>query len=483
VGILMTNRLEWVASLFGVGLAGGVAVVLSTFSTQPELEYLLQVSSVSVLLFEPVVLKKDFGAMLLSLEPELGRAEPGRLASIKFPFLRWLAALDEDGASGATEAWSEFLARGQATSPALVEARAATVKPADPAALFFSSGSTGKPKGILNAHRGVTVQCWRWARMFELGDDVRALTANGLFWSGNFVMALGGTLSSGGALILQSTFNPVEALRLMEAERVTLPVAWAHQWAQLETAPNWATTDLSSLHYIDANTALARHPSVKSQWFEPRWAYGNTETFTIITAFVHGTPEEVAGDTHGEPLPGATVKVVDPMTGAIQPRNQAGEIAVKGPTLMLGYIGVPIDETLDAEGFFATGDGGYIDDKGRLVWQGRLSDIIKTGGANVSPVEVDAELATYPGVKRSLTVGVPHETLGELVVACVVPEEGRRLTEAGVRDFLKERLASYKVPRRVLFLSESDLSETGSAKVKTGALRVLAAKLLAPQPA
>ena len=131
------------------------------------------------------------------------------------------------------------------------------------------------------------------------------------------------------------------------------------------------------------------------------------------------------------------------------------------------------------QGFFATGDGGYIDEKGRLVWQGRLSDIIKTGGANVSPVEVDVELAAYPGVKRSLTVGVPHETLGELVVACVVPDEGQVLTEAGVREFLKERLASYKVPRRVLFLEESDLSETGSAKVKTSALRELVAKRLA----
>jgi fatty-acyl-CoA synthase len=479
VGVLMTNRPEWVASMFGVGLAGGVAVVLSTFSTQPELEYLLQVSGVSTLLFERTVLKKDFGAMLQSLEPEIGQAEPGQLVSNKFPFLRWLAAVGAAGVSGAVEAWPQFLSRAEATSSALVDARAATVKPADAAALFFSSGSTGKPKGILSSHRGVTIQCWRWARMFGLGDDVRTLTANGFFWSGNFCMALGGTLSSGGALILQSTFDPEQALQLMEAEHVTLPVAWPHQWAQLESAPNWATVDLSSVRYIDPSTALGRHPTVKTTWTEPRWAYGNTETFTIVTAFVHGTPLEVAGETHGEPLPGNTVKVVDPLTGVIQPRNQPGEIAVKGPTLMMGYVGIPVNETLDATGFLATGDGGYIDERGRLVWQGRLSDIIKTGGANVSPVEVDMELRTLQGVKRSLTIGVPHETLGELVVACIVPEEGASLTEAGVRELLKERLASYKVPRRVLFLSEADLSETGSAKVKTGALRELAAKRLA----
>jgi acyl-CoA synthetase (AMP-forming)/AMP-acid ligase II len=104
--------------------------------------------------------------------------------------------------------------------------------------------------------------------------------------------------------------------------------------------------------------ALCRHSTVKSTWIEPRWAYGNTETITITTAFAHGTPPEVTGDTHGKPLPGNTVKIVDPLTGAIQPRGQPGEIAVKGPTLMLGYVGVPIDDTLDATGFFATGDGG-----------------------------------------------------------------------------------------------------------------------------
>src|SRR5205823_2338021 len=155
-----------------------------------------------------------------------------------------------------------------------------------------------------------------------------------------------------------------------------------------------------------------------------------------------------------------------------------GEIAVKGPTLMLGYIGAPLDETLDAEGFFRTGDGGFIDARDRLVWEGRLNDIIKTGGANVSPLEVDEVLAAYPGVKVARTVGVPHDSLGEMVVACVVPREGVELDEAAVRDFLKEKLASYKAPRRVLFVRDEDLTLTGSAKVKLGDLRALALKRL-----
>jgi acyl-CoA synthetase (AMP-forming)/AMP-acid ligase II len=139
-------------------------------------------------------------------------------------------------------------------------------------------------------------------------------------------------------------------------------------------------------------------------------------------------------------------------------------------------------ETLDAEGFFHTGDGGYLDESGWLYWEGRLSDVIKTSGANVSPREVDAVLCSYPGIKVAQTVGVPHETLGELVVACAVPHDGVALDEAAIRRFLRERLASYKVPRRVLLFRDEELSLTGSVKVKSGALRDLAAARLREVP-
>jgi fatty-acyl-CoA synthase len=475
VGVMMTNRPECIAGLFGVWLAGGVAVALSTFSTLPEIEYLLRASGVSLLLFERSVAKKDLAEILCELEPKIRTAKPGQLASTKFPFLRRLAVVGDASADGAIESWTTWLAHGQAIPSALVEATAASVKPSDTAALFFSSGSTDKPKGILNAHRAMAIQCWRSCRQFALGDDVRCWTPNGFVWSGNFVMALGGTLAAGGALVLQRVFDPVEALELMEVERVTLPIAWPHQWAQLEAAANLSTVDLSSLRYVDASRPAARHPTVSVRWVEPRWAYGSTETFTVSVGFPSGTPVEIAQESHGIPLPGNTLKIVDPESGVLLPHGQRGEIAIKGPTLMLGYIGVPIDETLDPEGFFHSGDGGYVDDKGRLFWEGRLTEVIKTGGANVSPLEVDGVLVTYPGVKMVKTVGVPHETLGEMVVSCVVPNEQDSLEENAIRTFLKNSLASYKVPRRILFLTEEEFSLTGSAKIKSAALRGLIA--------
>jgi fatty-acyl-CoA synthase len=470
VGVLMTNRPEWISAVFGISMAGGVAVTLSTFSTAAELDYLLRASCVSVLLFERSVLKKDFAAMVSEL-----------LQSATYPFLRRLAMIGESVPG--IECWDDFLSSGRDEPRELVAATAAAVQPSDAAVLFFSSGSTSRPKGILSAHRGVCIQMWRFRRMYGFGpeDHVRCWSANGFFWSGNFGMSLGATLAAGGSLVLQPTFAAAEALELMATERVNFPFAWPHQWAQLAAASNWNQVDLSSMRFVDFKTPMAHHPTVSTKWFEPGHAYGNTETFTITTCFPANTPDDVIGGSMGEALPGVTLKIVDTLTGDIVPRGERGEICVKGPTLMLGYIGTPLDETLDAEGFFRTGDGGYLDDVGRLFWEGRLTDIIKTGGANVSPREVDAALVKYSGVKVAQTVGIPHETLGEVVVACVVAHDGATLDAEEIRAFLAESLASYKVPRHVLFFRDDEIALTGNAKIKSADLREAAAERLTEQ--
>jgi fatty-acyl-CoA synthase len=483
VGFIISNRLEFLSNLFGAALVGAIACPISTFYTAPEMEEVLKIASVSVLILERKVLKKDFAELLIGLEPQIGSAAPGEIASLKFPFLRHVAMIDSEETLGAIEGWSAFLSRGADVPVALVEAAAASSKPADPGILLFSSGSTGKAKGILSAHRGPCLQFWRWPRWYNFAPDAppRTWGANGFFWSGNLSQQVGGTLSAGGTLLLQRWFDPEEALEIMAAEKATMPIAWPHQWPQLEAAPNYLSVDLSSLRYADAMMPIARHPSVNSTWRENGKAYGNTETFTLISVFASGTPADVTGDSHGIPTAGSTLKVVDPLTGRTMPLGERGEIAVKGPTLMLGYIGIPLDETLDDEGFLRTADGGFIDELGRLHWEGRLNDIIKTGGANVSPLEIDAVIRDMPGVKVSQTVGVPDDLLGEVVVGCIVSKPGADLSEAAIRAYAKEKLASYKVPRRVLFFEEDELETTGSSKIKTADLRKLAAQRLAAE--
>jgi fatty-acyl-CoA synthase len=282
--------------------------------------------------------------------------------------------VDCEDTLGVIEGWRRFLHHGTRIWPEQVDEVAASVLPADPGLLYFSAGSTGAPKGILSAHRGVCLQLWRWRKSFAFDEGVRSWSANGFFWPGNFAIVLGGTLSAGGSLILQRTFQAEEALKLMEAEAVSYLFALPHQWSQLTEAKNWLDVDLSSLRYIDVNSPIARHPSVKTRYLEPSHTYGTTETFTLSTAFPANTPKEISDNSHGQPLAGNSVKIVNPLTGKTTPLGESGEIAVKGPTLMLGYLGVPLDESLDSEGFFHTGDGGFIDKKGRLHWTGRLAE-------------------------------------------------------------------------------------------------------------
>jgi fatty-acyl-CoA synthase len=481
VGVICSNRPEYLSSVFGAALAGAVPTPISTFFTPTELDEVLRISGVSVLLLERRLLKKDYAEMLAELEPQFAERPAGAVASERYPYLAHAAVVDLDEGLGAIEGWSAFAARGEGVSEAQVLARADQVTPADPGILLFSSGSTGKVKGIVSANRAACLQLWRWPNWYNLNEPPRVWGANGFFWSGNFGQCIGGALSRGGALILQRTFDAEEALKLMELEKATMPIAWPHQWAQLEAAPNYASADLSSLKYVDKLTPLAQHPTVHSTWRQPDAAYGNTETFTLISVFPSGTPEEVQLKSHGVPTAGSIIKIVDPLSGATMPIGERGEIAVKGPTLMLGYLGIPLDQSLDEDGFLRTSDGGFIDAEGRLWWEGRLNDIIKTGGANVSPIEIDEVIRTAPGVKVSQTVGVPDDLLGELVVACIVPHEGAVLAEEEIKAYAKQKLASYKVPRRVIFVAEDELKTTGSAKIKTADLRKLASERLAAE--
>ena len=459
VGILMSNRPEFLAALFGTALLGAVPVALSTFSTPPELDHQLKASGVSLVVYERNVAGKDFGAML-GVAPVADR----------WPDLREAIALGPD--------WQAFIARGAAISEAQVIARADAVLPEDTGGIFFSSGTTSLPKGIVHSQRAFAIQWWRWPRVFAMREPVRSWTGNGFFWSGNVSMIVGTALSSGGAVVLQRWFDEAEVLDLIGTERISFLAGRPHQWARLEAAAHWATADLSSLRYVTRGEILKRHPSARFDWEEPM-SFGTTETMTICTSFGRDVSAEHYQGSCGPPLPGNTLKIVDPLTGAPVPVGARGEMCIAGPTLMAGYLGKSAAECFDAEGYYCTGDGGYVDELGRFFWEGRLTDMIKTGGANVSPEEVDAVIARYPGVKRTQTVGVPDDLLGEMVVSCLVPVDGVSIDQAELMAFLKTQLASFKLPRRVLLFCDADFALTGNEKIKSSAIRDLAVARIA----
>jgi acyl-CoA synthetase (AMP-forming)/AMP-acid ligase II len=463
VALLMGNRPEWIFSVFGVALAGGVLVPVNTLFEPPEIAHVLAHSDSALLIHQQRLARHDYDQQIRLIESDL-------------PYLRRRVGL-------ATPSYDKFLAAGDDVSDAVLDARAGAVSPFDDALVIYTSGSTGVPKGVLHAHRAAALQSWRFAQQLCLDPSVRVWSAFPFFWTAGFCMIMGATLAAGGCLVLEELFEPGEALAIMETERVTSPHAWPHQLAALEEHPDWPRRDLSSLRHVISFTSLGRHPTVKvDDVWSPRAAYGLTETFTIVSSLPADTPPAQRDGHEGAILPGNAVRIVDRATGELQPRGMPGEITVKGPTLMKGYLKVAPEDVFDVDGFFPTGDAGFVDDDDMLHWAGRTNDLIKTGGANVSPVEIETELLRHPGLKTALAVGVAHDTLGEVVVVCAVAHPGRGVDEDDVRAFLRGRLASYKIPRHVLFFDDDDLVLTGNAKIRTEDLRRLAADRLLRQP-
>ncbi len=461
VGVLMGSRPEAVAALFGAAMAGALAVPLSTFAPGPELAFMLREAEVSVVLTQARMLGRRYAEDVAALQADL-------------PRLREVAAVGE-------RSWDELLAAGEAVDEAAVDARIAETGPSDPALVLFSSGTTSTPKGMVHTSRAPTLQFWVQAQIFRRHEATRLWTALPMFWTAGLNTAMGSTLAAGGCWVMQETFEPGEALALMARERVTEPYCLPHQTAALEEHPDWATTDLSSLRCVFGKSAFARHPSVHGDttWNMPV-GYGLSETCAFFVAHPSDTPRELLRASMGRLLPGNRLRVVDPADGRVLGPGEEGELAIAGPTLMAHYLGREPEECFDDDGFFHTGDAGFVDDDGYVHFTGRRTEMIKTGGANVSPAELEVALRACPPVKLSRIVGLPDPRLDQIVVACITLKDGADATEAEIQAFLRGRVASYKVPKRVLFFAEGEIPMTASdTKVRDADLVALATDRLA----
>ncbi|WP_174273494.1 class I adenylate-forming enzyme family protein [Sphingomonas bacterium] len=467
VGILLGNRPEFVAALFGVALAGGTAVTLSTFSTRDELDQLLHLSDIGVLLTQRGIARR-------SLEDEIAALVPA-LPNERFPFLQRIAAL-AGGSGDIVEPWDRFLAAGDAIADALLDARAARVGGNDEAVIIYTSGTTSVPKGVIHLHSTVIKQ-FRWqAEIYARHRDTRIASPFPLFWSAGIVSVLGSTLAVGGAYIADEIFEPGAALKLIARERIDEWYGFPTHTAALADHQDWPTADLSSMTRIKGNNEFAGHPNASP---DPNWdhivAYGMSESCTSVVSHLSTTPTALQLQSAGKPLPGIELRIIDVDDGRILDPGGEGEILVRGPTMMPHYVGMRREDSYDPEGFFHTGDTGFIDPDGFLHWTGRIKNMVKTGGANVASGEVEAVATALGSLKLCRVIGMPDKRLGEMVVLCAVKEEGAVVDEEQVRLALREKLAAYKVPKRVLFFAIDDYPLTASGKVKDKELRELAA--------
>lgn len=469
VGFLCGNRLEWLPIAFGVLRLGAVLVPFSTLWKRDEISYGLTHGDVQVLLLRPSFLKHDYLGHVNALLPELATSAPGALFSVGAPHLRRVVLLE--GSAPGCDRWDGVPSD---VDDALLDRLESTVVPTDVATIFFTSGSTAQAKAVVHAHGALVTSGRRVAECLGVTPDDAWWAHMPLFWSGGFVIGALDTLAGGGRIVLQEQVDAGAALPLLQAERCTIMAGW-HQAGPLLEHPDFAKHQLflrRGSYHVLADRLLGPDQVACGM-------YGMSETATCVTCARHDDPSAVRRETFGKPLSGMTVKILHPETGAEQPVGEPGEILVKGPTLMLGYYKVPPAQTFDAQGFFKTGDLGYLDADGYLHFATRLKDVIKTAGVNVAAVEVEEALARHAAVKAAHVVGVPHAVRGENITAFVVLQPHVATTEGELQAFCRETLAAYKVPRHIFFIAESDVPRTGTGKVEKPGLRRLATERLA----
>jgi fatty-acyl-CoA synthase len=478
VAVMLGNRPEFVVAAYGSALVGAVAVPVSTLAAADERDYILGHCDASVLVTQSSLLDRRFVDELVADHPGVGDAEPGRISVAPFPHLRRVVCVGDVSGPRSVDGWDAVVAGGAAVRDEVLDAAAASVVPSDDALIIYTSGTTAHPKAVLHRHRGPVVQSWRWREQLALDPSDRVWSPFPFFWTAGLAFVLGGTLASGACFVCQEAFDAGQALELLERERVTTIHSFPHTAAALVEHEDATKRDLSSLRRVTPDSPLRRLVEIEGDPGDPRAAYGLTETFTICTSIPSNSPIQLRETTHGVPLPGMAIRIVDPDSGEPLGVGETGEIAVRGVTLMRGYYKVEPEECFDEDGWFRTQDSGHLDDAGYLHWHGRLSGLIKTAGANVSPAEVEAAVASWGRLRVGSVVGVPHPRFGEAVVLCAV----RSLDPVAAEDItghLRGVLASYKVPRRVLFFDNEELTYTGSQKVRLEDLRSLAARRVA----
>ena len=479
VAVLLSNRPEFIVSAYAIGMVGGVLVPINTFANRQELAYILRHSDSSLLLMQPALLKHRYLEDLLDAYAEIREGVPGRLRVPALPQLRRVVSLGIDAPRGGVESWASLLEQADDVSDELLDAACAEVEPADDGVIIYTSGSTADPKGVLHSQRSGVLQGCRFAELLCNEPDDRVYTAYPFFWGAGIAMSIGGTLAAGACLLLEETFEPGSALGVIESQRATALHAWVHQQSALAEHDSAAGRDLSAMRKVEGSGPIAKLAGIEKDEYGVGSSYGLSETFTLSSMLPADTSADIRHAAHGKPLPGMRICIVDPESGEPVASGESGEIAVKGVTFMKGYYKVLPETYLDANGFFRTQDAGSFDDEGYLHWTGRLSNMIKTGRANVSPVEIERALDNCPGVHNGIAVGIPHPLLGEVIVLCVTPTEGATIDPAAVRSFLRGQLSAYKIPKHVFVYSDDDLSFTGSQKVQVAPLRKLVTERLA----
>ena len=466
VAIWSPNTHHWVAGALGALRAGAVLVPVSTRFTGPEALDVITRSGARALLVAGPFLGTDRLAALYAAAADTSevvgdtnQVAGGRPAGLELIVSVPVADPDPADAAdpiGGALAWRDFLATASPVTAAAAARRAAGIGPDDVSDILFTSGTTGRSKGAMTAHRRSLAVARAWAECGGLHHGDRYLVVNPFFHSFGFKAGILACLVSGAAIVPQLVYDAGQAMALVAAERITVFPGPPTIYQTILDHPDRAAHDLSSLRLAVTGAATVPVALVERMQRELSFetvltAYGLTEAVVAAMCRPGDDPERVAS-TSGRAAAGFEIRIAGP-DGAPRPAGEAGEILLRGPNVMLGYLDDPAAtrEAIDPGGWLHTGDVGHLDPDGYLTITDRLKDMYICGGFNVYPAEVEQVLARFEGVAEAAVVGIPDGRLGEVGRAYLVPRPGCTLDAEAVLAWCRPRLANYKLPRQVVF--------------------------------
>jgi fatty-acyl-CoA synthase len=462
IAILMGNKPEWVVADLAICSIGGVMVAVNTWVTTRELAYILKHSDSDGLVMADRFLKYDYVTMMRELEP---------LAE-SLPCLKTVIHVGPSGLPGSI-AYQDVIERGRSVPDQTIDSAAAAISPVDVTYLLYTSGSTSTPKGVQIQHFGLIENMWNIGERMHVTDTDRLWLVVSLYWGLGCENALFNMLTHGACTVLQEHFDAGEALQIIERERCTLFYGTPNIAQALDEHPDRKHRDLSSLRSGGSTGSPEQFQRLLDLGVrEICHIYGLTETYgNCNVSDGRLDPPSKRYASVGKPLPGVDQRIVDPETLEPRPAGQVGEVQMKG-YVTVGYY-KDEDKNLASfthDGYFRTGDLGFFDEEGYLYFRGRIKEMIKTGGINVAPAEVEEILMAEKAVKVAYVVGVPDAVRDEVIGAVVVVQPGASVTEEALMERCRKDLAAYKLPRAFRFVKEADLPLTTTGKVQKNRL-------------
>lgn len=462
VALLLPNGGDWIWWWAACARIGAVVVPMNTFATSAEVHRVLSHSGAHMFVAVPGYAGKTYREDLTGLLGSAGASTERCAADL--PQLRRVLWLDE----------AEAVLPCTGTD-AVVAALADDVEACDVLTIIYSSGSTGDPKGVVHSHGSALRQARRLARLTATDESTVLWTAMPLNWVGGLVWSFLRTAVAGGTFVTQPWFEPSTALALLAETSVDTVTAWGPVVQRLRQDPAYSYETFG--HVKGLGRLLPQDGDRPS-------ALGMTETLGPHSGWPVSAKDDVpaaAAGSWGRALSGMAHRIVDPLTLGDVSDGQTGELLVRGDALMLGLHRRERRTVFTPDGWYRTGDSAALRD-GWLFFEGRLDDVIKTAGANVSPAEVQAMLEGQPAVRQAFVVGVPAAARGEDVGAVLVGDDDT-LDVPTILDAARQQLASYKVPKIIVVLDEDDIPWLSSQKVNIRQLRaMLVAKRNGRQP-